>query len=183
MKFTPTRMIKALLLAVLGGAVVILLIAATRPDSFRVERSVRVKAPPERVFALINDMRAFNEWNPFAKKDPAMKATYSGAAAGKGSAFGWEGEEAGVGSMEITDAVSPSMVAMKLDFMKPFEAHNHVAFTLRPEADGTHVTWAMDGPVPYPSKVMHMLFNVDKMIGDDFESGLLDLKTLAERRR
>ena len=168
-------------LFILGAAVVVfLLYATTRPDTFSVERSTRIKASPERVFALINDLHSFHNWNPYAKKDPAMKISYSGPATGKGSSYAWESKEVGVGSMEITDAMPPSTVAINLDFVKPFEAHNQVSFTLAADAGETRVTWTMSGPVPYVSKVMHLLFNIDKMIGDDFEIGLRDLKAQAE---
>lgn len=172
--------LKTTVLVVLTGAAALLVYAATMPDTFRVERSVSVKASPERVFALINDMRAFNTWNPYVKKDPAIKGVYTGPAAGTGAGYGWQSSEVGVGSMEVTEATAPSRVAMKLDFLEPFEAHNQAEFTVRPAAGETHVTWAMFGPVPYTSKVMHVLFNIDKMVGGDFERGLHDLKRLAE---
>jgi len=172
--------IKTSVLVILAGAAGLLLYAASKPDTFRVERSVSVKAPPDRVFALINDMHAFNTWNPYVKKDPAIKGTYTGPAAGKGAGYGWQSSEVGVGSMEVTDATAPSMVAMKLDFVEPFEAHNRAEFTVQPAAGETHVTWAMFGPVPYTAKVMHVLFDIDKMVGGDFERGLHDLKRLAE---
>jgi len=167
---------------ILGAALAIfLLYATTRPDTFRVERSTSIKASPERVFALINDLHSFHSWNPYAKKDAAMKIDYSGPASGKGARYAWESKEVGVGSMEITDAAPPSQVAINLDFVKPFEAHNKVTFTMVAGAGAmTRVTWAMEGPVPYLSKVMHLLFNIDKMVGDDFEIGLRDLKAQAE---
>ncbi len=167
---------------ILGAAVAILLLyATTRPDTFRVERSISIKASPERVFALINDLHSFHSWNPYAKKDAAMKIGYSGPATGKGARYAWESTEVGFGSMEITDAVLPSLVAINLDFVKPFEAHNQVTFTMVADnAHATRVTWAMEGPVPYLSKVMHLLFNIDKMVGDDFEIGLRELKAQAE---
>jgi hypothetical protein len=83
--------------------------------------------------------------------------------------------------MEITDTSPPSKVAMKLDFVKPFEAHNIVEFTLAPKGDSTNVTWAMHGPTPYFAKVIHVFFNMDNMVGKDFEAGLANLKTLAEK--
>ena len=167
---------------ILGAAVVVfLLYATTRPDTFSVERSTRIKASPERVFALINDLHSFHSWNPYAKKDAAMKISYSGPSAGKGARYAWESKEVGIGSMEITDAVPPSQVAINLDFVKPFEAHNKVTFTMAAEAGAaTRVTWAMVGPVPYLAKVMHLLMNIDKMVGDDFEISLRDLKAQAE---
>jgi hypothetical protein len=175
-------MLKTILLAAVAALALLLIYAATRPDSFRVERSTRIQAQPDAVFALINDLHSFNTWNPFEKKDPAIKGSYSGSASGKGAAYGWQSDKVGVGSMEIVDTAPASRVTMKLDFVKPFEAHNIAEFTLKPDADATQVTWAMHGPAPFISKLMQVFFSMDKMIGKDFEDGLSNLKTLAERR-
>lgn len=169
--------IGALLLA---GVVVVLLLAAMRPDTFRVTRSTSIKAPPEKIFPLINDLHQFNTWNPFEKKDPG-KGTYSGPAAGKGASYAWKSDQLGIGSMTIADTTEPSRVAIKLDFVKPFEAHNDVEFTLAPKGKVTEVTWAMTGPVPFFAKIIHVLINMDKMVGGDFEDGLANLKALAEK--
>ena len=173
-------MLKPILLAAFAAIALLLIYAATRPDTFRVERSASVKAPPERVFALINDLHSFNQWNPYEKKDPSLKGTYGATRSGQGAAYAWESDKVGVGSMEILHAVPASKVTMRLDFIKPFEAHNTVEFTLRPQADATNVTWSMEGGVPYFAKLMHLVFNMDKMVGNDFEQGLVNLKTLAE---
>ena len=175
-------MFKIILVLLVVLIVGVLAYAAARPDSFRVERSTRIKAPPEKVFGFINDLRQWTQWSPYEKKDPAMKRSFQGPDSGAGAHYAWEGnKEIGHGSMEITQSTSPSLVAMDLDFLKPFEAHNKVEFTLRPTADGTDVTWAVFGPSPFISKLMGVFFNMDRMIGKDFEAGLADLKTAAEK--
>jgi hypothetical protein len=111
-----------------------------------------------------------------------MKRTYSGAASGKGAVYAWQGNsKVGEGRMEISDTSPPSKVTIKLDFVKPFETHNIVEFTLEPQTDSTNVTWVMHGPNPYIGKVMQIFFNMDRMVGKDFEAGLANLKTLAEK--
>jgi uncharacterized protein YndB with AHSA1/START domain len=160
----------------------VLVYATTRPDAFRIERMASIKAPPDRIFALINDFRSWRSWSPYEKLDPNMKRSLSGAPSGKGAVYAWESEgKAGAGRMEITDAAPPSKVAIKLDFTKPFEAHNWAEFTLDPEGDTTTVTWAMHGPSPYIAKVMGIFVDMDHMIGRDFETGLANLKALAEK--
>ena len=173
-------MIKSTLLVIAALIVVLLIYASTRPDSFRVERSARIQAPPERLHALINDMHAFNTWNPYARKDPSMKGSYAGPPQGTGAAYAWESDKVGTGRLEIVESAAPDTVAMKLDFIKPFEAHNTAAFTIQPEADATRVTWSMQGPVPYVGKIMHLFFDMDRIVGKDFEEGLVNLKALAE---
>jgi uncharacterized protein YndB with AHSA1/START domain len=179
-------MIKKIAIAVaalLGVAVAaVLVIAATKPDTFRVQRAASIKAPPERIFALINDFRGWGAWSPYEKKDPAMKRTYSGAATGKGSVYEWDGDQTvGKGRMEITDAAPPSKVTLDLDMIKPFAAHNVVEFTLEPRGDATDVAWTMNGHTPYIAKIVHVFFDMDSMVGKDFEAGLANLKTLAEK--
>jgi uncharacterized protein YndB with AHSA1/START domain len=160
----------------------VLAYAATIPDTFRVERAMSIKAPPEKIFALMNDFRRWAAWSPYEIKDPAMKRTYSGAASGKGAVYEWDGDKnVGKGRMEIADASPPSRIRLKLDMLKPFDAHNIVEFTLDPEAGATNVTWALNGHTPYFAKVVHMLLDMDRMIGKDFEAGLAQLKALAEK--
>lgn len=165
-------------LVVLG----ILVLAATKPDIFRVQRSTTIKAPPEKIFALINDFNAWTTWSPWEKKDPAMKRTFGAATSGKGATYAWEGnKEVGQGHMEIAESLPSSKVALKLDFVKPFEAHNQVEFTLEPKGDATSVTWNMQGPTPYFAKIIHVFMDMDKMVGKDFEAGLANLKAVAEK--
>jgi uncharacterized protein YndB with AHSA1/START domain len=173
-------MLKTILIIVVAAVALLFIYAATRPDNFRIERSVRIAAPPERIYALIDDMHQFNRWNPFLRKDPATQGTYSGTSSGKGARYAWQSEKIGVGQMEIVDTAAPSSVTMKLDFLKPFEAHNMADFELKPEAGATQVTWAMHGPAPFLSKLMQVFVSMDKMVGKDFEDGLSNLKTLAE---
>lgn len=163
-------------------AAAILIFAATRPDTFTVQRSASIKAPPEKVFPLISDFRSWGAWSPWEKMDPELKRTYSGSANGKGAVYAWEGNsKVGQGRMEITDASPSSKVALKLDFVRPFEAHNMVEFTLEPRGESTHVTWTMQGRQPYIAKVIGVVFSMDKMVGKDFETGLANLKAAAER--
>ena len=84
--------------------------------------------------------------------------------------------------MEIVDAVSPSLIRIKLDFLKPFESHNIAEFTLERNGDSTEVRWAMHGPQAYMLKLMSIFFSMDKMVGKDFAAGLANLKAIAESR-
>ena len=170
----------AIVVVVLVGA--LLAFAATKPDTFRVQRAASIKAPPEKIFPLINDLHSWGAWSPWEKLDPAMKRTHSGAASGKGAVYEWEGNgEVGAGRMEIVAASPPSAVRIKLDFLKPFEAHNFAEFTLEPKGDATNVTWAMYGPNTYVSKLMSVFFSMDSMVGKSFESGLANLKAATEK--
>jgi hypothetical protein len=155
--------------------------AATRPNEFRMQRSVLIEAGAEKIFPHINDFHQWSAWSPFEKLDPEMKKSFSGAPSGPGAVYEWDGnKKAGKGRMEITAAAAPTQVVLKLDFMKPFEGHNITTFTMTPTAGITDVTWAMSGPSPFPMKVMHVVINMDRMIGKDFDAGLANLKAIVE---
>ena len=163
------------------GVAFILVRAAMLPSDFRVSRSTSIRALREKVFALINNMRSFNRWNPFGKMDPSIKTVYRGPDSGPSAAFDWEGTgKAGKGSLEIVDAMAPATVTMKLDIVKPMQGHNHVVFALQTTGTATDVSWAMTGPYPYLNRIFGAIFNMDKIIGGTFESGLADLKRIAE---
>lgn len=168
------------LLAVLAVAG-LLIYAGSKPDSFSIQRSASIAAPPDRLFALINDTKAFNTWNPYALKDPTIKLRYDGAPSGPGAAYAWESDSVGAGRMEIVEAAAPNRVAMRLAFEKPMKTTNRIEFTLQPQGAQTQVTWAMSGPMPYLSKLMTTFFSMEKMVGPDFEAGLANLKAAAEK--
>ncbi|WP_448679479.1 SRPBCC family protein [Pseudomonas nicosulfuronedens] len=175
-------MLKWIALVVVLAVVVVVVLAANRPGTFRVERTARIQAPPERIQGYIEDFHQWANWSPFEKLDPQMQRSFSGAEKGRGAVYAWEGNgKAGAGRMEILESDPASRVTIALDFLKPFKASNTAEFTLVPRDGGTEVTWAMFGPVPFLAKIMHLFFDVDRMVGKDFEAGLANLKALAEK--
>ncbi len=175
-------MIQIIAIVVVVGIGAVLIYAATKPDSFRIERSITIKAPPAIIFPFINDFRKWEAWSPWEKIDPALKRTYGGTTSGNGAVYEWNGnKDVGQGRMQITESTPTSKVVLKLDFMKPFEAHNTVEFTLVGHDDSTTVTQAMYGPSSYISKLMTLFFSMEKMVGGKYEEGLASLKVLAEK--
>lgn len=166
---------------VIAAIAVILIIAALKPGHFQIQRSMRIDAPAENIFPFINDMQNFLRWSPF-EKDPQNKRTFSGPPAGAGALYVWDGNRhVGAGLVEITESVPHSKIVMKLNMDRPFTARNIVVFTLAPAGGGTDVTWNMSGPQPYMAKVMSTIINCDNMVGKQFNKGLTDLKSLAEK--
>lgn len=164
------------------GVVVVLGLAAMKPDTFSVARSITVDAPPEKIFPLIDDFSKWPLWSPYEEKDPDMTRALGGAKEGLGATYAWEGDDnVGKGHMEIVESRPSDKVGIKLDFERPFEAHNRVDFTLVPQGQGTLVTWDMQGPTPFFAKVIHVFLDMDRMVGTDFEAGLIKLKAQAER--
>ncbi len=163
----------------IGG---LLVYATTRPDSFRVERSIDIKATPAKIFPYVNDLRKGPEWSPWEETDPQMKRVYSGPAAGKGAGYAWDGNKAaGKGRMVITESLENQRVAVALHFDEPMVGDNVVEYLLQAKGDATTVRWVMSGPMPYVSKVMCLFFDMDKMIGNQFDKGLAQLRKLVEK--
>lgn len=173
----------AIIAVILAIAVaVVLVLAATKPGTLRVQRSTTIKAPAEQIFPLIADFHQWRRWSPYEEKDPAMKRTYAGAEHGKGAVYAWDGDKnVGSGRMEILETSSPSKIVIQLDFFTPIEGHNTAEFTMLPQGDVTHLTWTMSGCSNFMAKLMQVFMNLDKMIGKDFEVGLANLKKLTEK--
>lgn len=175
-------MLKKIAIAVLVVLVALVAWVATRPDTFRIERSAQIKAPAEKIFPLIIDLHAWSRWSPWEKIDPSMKRTYSGAPLGTGATYAWQGNnEVGSGQMQITEATPYSKVRIQLDFQTPFEAHNTIEFTLVPSGDATEVTWAMYGPNTFVGKFIGLFVDMDELVGSQYEAGLANLRAAAEQ--
>lgn len=172
----------ALILTLLSLIVVAVLIyAATRPDTLRIERSLVIQAPAEQILAHVNDFHRWRDWSPYEKLEPDMRREIGGAASGVGATYAWEGQgKAGAGRMEIADTRA-DRTTIRLDFSKPLVSRNIAEFAALAQADGTRLTWSMQGPAAYMTKLMGVFFNMDRMIGRDFETGLAALKTLSEK--
>jgi hypothetical protein len=152
-----------------------------QPPTFHVERSVTIQAPAENAFALVNDFHGWTAWSPWEKRDPKMERSYAGASSGAGAVYAWRGNsEVGEGRMTISKSERPSLLSIRLEFLKPFAATNTATFTFTTVGEGTRVTWAMDGENTIPGKIAHLVMDMDKMVGADFERGLSALKSAAE---
>lgn len=174
-------MLKKIGIVLALAIVAVLLLAATRPDSFRVERSTMIQAPAEKVQPFIADFHRWAEWSPWEKLDPAMKRSFGGPPAGVGSTYAWQGnKDVGSGRMEVK-AATPQRVSIQLDFIEPIEGHNTTDFLLAPKGDGTEVRWVMTGPATFLTRLIGVFASMDSMVGPDFEKGLAQLKAAAEK--
>jgi hypothetical protein len=172
-------------LLVLGLALAALVgVVATRPDTFHVERSTTINAPPGAVFAAVSDFRVFPEWSPWEKRDPAMRKTLSPNPAGVGASYAWEGnKEVGKGRLTITEAQPPGRVRHRLEFIEPFASIAETGFDIKPEgASGSHVTWLVNGHNDFLGKAFGLFMDMDEAIGKDYEEGLASLKRLVESK-
>ncbi len=170
-----------ILLALAIIAILFLVLLLGRPDEFTVVRSATITAPPPNVFEQVNDFHNWDAWSPWAKLDPACKNSFSGAAAGKGAGFAWDGNnKVGAGRMTITESQTPELIRIHLEFLRPFKATNTTDFAFQPRGHHTLVTWTMTGKNNLLSKVFGLFVDCEKMVGNDFEKGLASLKAIVE---
>lgn len=175
-------MLKVIGIAVVAVVVVILVYAASKPDITHVERSIVIKAPPEKIFGLIDDFRQWDKWTPY-NKDPGMTKAYSTDTRGAGARYEWKGNRlVGKGDITITESQPPARIAFNLHMIEPFEGNNHVVFALKAAGDSTTVDWILEDRPAYLVKVMGIFLDIDKMVGRDFETGLAKLKAVAEQQ-
>jgi len=173
--------IKKILLGLVIIVVILVVVILLQPAHYHVERSATISAPPATVFAQVNDFHKWEAWSPWAKIDPSMKQNYDGAPAGVGAGYSWAGNsQAGEGRMTITDSHPSDLIKIKLEFLKPFAATDTTAFTFKPQANQTVVTWTLDGDNNFIGKAFGLVMNMDKMVGADFEKGLAQMKSVAE---
>lgn len=153
-------------------------VVASRPDTFKVERSATIEAPADVAYGLVADFHGWAAWSPWDALDPGMKKTYEGA--GKGATYFWSGnDKVGEGRMTILDTKPNELIDIKLEFIKPWEATNQTQFTFQAAGDKTTVTWTMSGAANFMSKAMSLVKSMDEMVGSDFEKGLAKLKEAA----
>jgi hypothetical protein len=174
-------MLRKVLLGLAALIIILLGIVYTRESTFRVERATRIEAPPDVVYALVNDFHAWDRWSPWAHLDPSMKVTYGGHPSGPGATYHWVGnDKVGEGDMRITEGKFPQAVVIRLEFIKPMANVNRTEFTFKPDGSGTRVDWVMTGPLNFMGKGMDLFVGMDKMIGTDFEKGLASMRREAE---
>lgn len=163
------------------AVLVVLGMALTRSSDLYVEREATIAAGPELVFPYVNDLRRFNLWSPWARLDPQMTTAFEGPDSGVGARYSWQGNRnVGSGRLTVTESLPGEKVGMRLEFFEPFAATNEVLFKLSPEGSGTRVSWALSGHKDFASKLGSVFFDMEDMIGKDFEKGLASLKSLAE---
>jgi hypothetical protein len=161
--------------------VVLLVVIVTRPDTYHVERSTNISAPPAVVFAQVSDFKMWKPWLPWGKLDPNMKLTFEGTQGTVGASYAWVGNnDVGAGKMTLVGIEPNKRLDIKLEFLKPFESKAQNGFAFESLGKETKVTWSMDGTNSFMSKAMSLFMSMDKMIGKDFEQGLADMKKVAE---
>jgi Polyketide cyclase / dehydrase and lipid transport len=178
-------MIKKVLISLAALVAVLLIVVATRPNTYHVERSTKIEAPADMIFAEVNDFRTFSEWSPWAKLDPAMQTTISTPSAGVGATYAWQGnKQVGKGKMTVIESQAPTHTKERLEFIEPFAGTAESGFTIKPEGgNAATVTWSMDGKANFMMKAVGLVMSMDKSVGKMYEEGLANLKRVTEAKR
>lgn len=173
-------MLKKVLIGIVGICVLLAVIGLLLPRTVRVERSILIARPAAAVFAVINDQRQFNEWNPWFGLDPAAKYELSGPPSGPGAALSWSGNDTiGVGTQRIVASVPDSRIDVVLEMQGFNAAVSH--WTFEPTAEGTRVTWAFESELGMNPLMRWMGLFMDGFVGPDYARGLAQLKTYIEK--
>lgn len=170
-----TTLIVAVLLIV-----ALLAVAAMQPAEFHVTRSLSIAVPASVLFEQVNDLHLWEAWSPWIKMEPDVKKSFSGPASGIGARYSWEGKKTGSGRMTTIECRPNELLRFDLRFEKPFKAQNVAEFSFKPEGGETVVTWSMTGKNNFVGKAFGLVVNCDKMCGDQFISGLQNLKAVTE---
>ncbi len=158
-------------------------VVAMQPSNFSVSRDILIDAARNDIFQHVNNLKKWERWSPWAKLDPDAKSEFEGAEEGIGALMRWDGnKDVGQGSMEIIESMPPEFIKFQLVFLKPMQGTSYATFRFDVENDKTRVTWTMTGHNNYIAKAVGLIMNCDKMIGGYFETGLKNLKTLAEQK-
>jgi hypothetical protein len=163
----------------------LLIVASFQPKSWKLERSVLIDAPRDKVWTIVSDLNRYTEWNTFAKKDPDAKITVTGPAATLGSSYAWDGAQSGAGRMTTVHMEAGERIDFNLEFTRPMTVTNKTSFLLGNQEGPTKMTWSMEGTHEgFPglmARAIHLFVDIDTMVGKDFESGLAVLKGIAEK--
>lgn len=168
-------------LGLLVAVVAVLIMASQKPDEFKVTRSITINAAPEVVFPWLNNLQNGQKWSPWVEMDPEAQYVFEGPIEGVGAVIHWDGKKAGKGTMTITESVPNERVASRLDFVKPMASTSTTDYVMTPTEDGgTQITWGMYADNNYMAKVMSVFMDCEKMVGDQFDTGLAKLKKIVE---
>ena len=168
-------------LAVIGAiALAIVAVGFFIPSTFSVQRSAEINAAPRKVYDLIVEPKKWTEWSVWTRRDPNMHITYSGPPFGMGAKWAWVSKSEGTGSMEFTRVEPDKAVEYSLLF-QDFNMRSTGALRLEPAGNSTRITWTNTGDVGGNPVKHYLAMMMDRMVGPDFEAGLANLKTLAEK--
>lgn len=166
-----------------GILLLIILLYLLGPATYDVSRTIEINRPPAEVYDYLKFLKNQDEWSPWQKKDPDMKKEFRGTDGTVGAVSSWVGnKDVGSGEQEITRLVEGSRVESKLRFFKPWKSQSDAYMEVEQVSEGlSRVRWGFSGKNGFPMRLMMLFMNMDKMVGKDFEEGLVNLKARMEK--
>ena len=176
----PMKFIKWLILGLVAIIVIATVVAFLLPKTVYVSRSQSISAPIETVFAQVNNLKNFNTWSPWARRDPNTRYEYSGPDDGVGAAMEWDSTnpQVGSGTQVIVESHKNEFVKVTLNFGKQGTGVAH--YTLNAVGGHTEITWAFETDLGYNPIARYMGIMFEDWVGADYETGLARLKTVLE---
>ncbi|HVM86652.1 MAG TPA: SRPBCC family protein [Puia sp.] len=158
--------------------------AAFIPKQYNVEKQVTIDKPVQYVFDYIRHIKNQAYYSKWQMMDPNVEMTYTGTDGSVGFSSAWKSnnKQVGQGEQTITNIVQEKRIDMDLHFIKPFEGKSTAYFvTTAASLNQTIVVWGFNGKMKYPSNLMLLLMNIKKMIGNDLQTNLNNLKNILEK--
>lgn len=172
---------KTFLYGLLAIIIILVITMFALGTQYQYEKSMIINAPANKVYANINSMQSFNQWNPWMKLDPQMKVEYKGVSGVKGDRYCWDSnlDDAGAGCQEIVAIEENRKIQTKINFIRPFEGEAFSDIILEPQGNATKVTWNMKTEMGYPTNLMKLF--MDGQMDDSYIEGLMNLKKISEQ--
>lgn len=178
------KALKKILLVIVVLVAIVLIMAAFTKKNYAVEREIVINKPKQEVFDYVKHLKNQDSYSKWAMMDPAMKKTYTGTDGTVGFVSAWDSDkkDVGKGEQEIKKITEGERLDFELRFIKPFEATEHAyMLTETVSPSETKVKWGFNGHMAYPMNLMLLWMDFEKMIGDDLQSGLTNLKSNLEK--
>jgi uncharacterized protein YndB with AHSA1/START domain len=174
-------LIKSIVFAIVALTVIFYGGAYLLPSEARVERAIEIAAPPEKVFAVVGDLRRVPEWSPWLATDPQTRFTFEGPEQGVGQVMRWASNNplVGNGSETVTGFVANERLETQADYGEFGTAVSTIS--LQPAGAGTRLTRSFTSALPGVVDRWAGLM-IDGSVGTEYEKGLANLKALVEKR-
>ncbi|MCC7297688.1 MAG: SRPBCC family protein [Bacteroidia bacterium] len=173
------KFIKILLIIAVILVAAVFILSLIGPKTYELKRSALMKAPKESIWEQVSKWENFGNWSPWEAKDSAMTKTIEGTPGEVGSKYTWKSKTQGNGVQTILESKPYEYRLSSLEF-EDWGMKSKTSFELKDSAGGTFVTWKMFGENGFMGRIMSLIFNMEKMVGPDYEAGLANIKRIVE---
>lgn len=168
---------------ILGIIAALLLAGLVIPRGIKATREIVINKPVSEVYNYVKHLKNQDNYSKWGSLDPSMKKSYTGTDGTVGFVSAWEGnKKVGQGEQEIKGMEEGRKIDFELRFIKPFKSIAKAKMTTDAlDSGSTRVTWGFESNMNYPMNVMKLFMNMEKAVGNDFSTGLANLKKILEK--